>query len=222
MAIATTNPATGEQLETFEPLSAGEVDARIARGAEAFERWRRTAPDERARIVARAGDLLERRRDDYARLMTLEMGKLLTAARDEASKCALACRYYAEHGPRIVADERVVAGKERGHVAYHPLGVVLAVMPWNFPFWQVIRFAAPALVAGNVCLLKHASNVPQCALALEQLFTAAGAPAGVFQTLLIGSEAVGRVIADARIAAVTLTGSEGAGSHVARQAGEHL
>lgn len=222
MAIATTNPATGERLKTFEPLGADEIDARIARARDAFERWRKTPVEDRARIVARAGDLLEQRRDVYARLMTLEMGKLLTAAREEVSKCALACRYYAEHGPTIIADQRILSGTERGHVAYHPIGVVLAVMPWNFPFWQVIRFAAPALVAGNVGVLKHASNVPQCALALEQLFTGAGAPAGVFQTLLIGSEGVGRVIADNRVAAVTLTGSEGAGSQVARQAGQHL
>ncbi|MGH7636496.1 MAG: NAD-dependent succinate-semialdehyde dehydrogenase [Gemmatimonadaceae bacterium] len=222
MAIATINPATGERLKTFDPLGAAEIDDRIARASAAFEHWRTTPVGDRARIVARAGDLLEERRDEYARLMTLEMGKLLTASREEASKCALACRYYAEHGPKFVADQRILSGRERGYVAYHPIGVVLAVMPWNFPFWQVMRFAAPAIVAGNVGLLKHASNVPQCALALEQLFTDAGAPAGVFQSLLIGSEAVGRVIADQRVTAVTLTGSEGAGSQVARQAGEHL
>ena len=222
MAIATTNPATGERLRTFDALSAGEVDARLARARDAFERWRKTPVEKRARVVARAGDLLDQRRDDYARLMTLEMGKLQAAAREEASKCAVACRHYAEHGPAMIADQRIVSGQERGYVAYQPLGVVLAVMPWNFPFWQVIRFAAPALVAGNVALLKHASNVPQCALALEQLFADAGAPAGVFHTLLIGSDAVGRVVSDERVAAVTLTGSDGAGSQVARQAGEHL
>ena len=222
MAIATTNPATGERLKSFEPIDTTEVDARIARAHSAFASWRRTSVAERAGIVARAGDLLERRRDEYGRLMTLEMGKLLTAAREEASKCALACRYYAEHGPGMIADQPVLRGKERGYVAYQPIGVVLAVMPWNFPFWQVIRFAAPALVAGNVGLLKHASNVPQCALALEQLFLEAGAPVGVFQTLLIGSDAVAPVIADDRVAGVTLTGSEGAGSQVASQAGKHL
>ena len=222
MAIATTNPATGERLRSFEPLDNDEVGKRIARAHAAFDTWRLTAVADRAAIVARAGELLEGRRDEYARLMTLEMGKLLTAAREEASKCALACRYYAEQGPLIVRDQPVVSGRERGYVAYHPLGVVLAVMPWNFPFWQVIRFAAPALVAGNVGLLKHASNVPQCALALEQLFADAGAPAGVFQTLLIGSDAVAGVIADPRVSAVTLTGSEGAGSQVASQAGRHL
>ena len=222
MGIATTNPATGERLKTFAPLERTEVEKRLARAHAAFETWRRTSVVERARVVARAGDLLDQRRDEYARLMTREMGKLLTAAGEEAAKCALACRYYAEHGPRIVADDERPTDTDRGYVAYQPLGVVLAVMPWNFPFWQVIRFAAPALVAGNVGLLKHASNVPQCALALEQLFADAGAPAGVFQTLLIGSDAVADVIADARVAAVTLTGSEGAGSQVASQAGKHL
>src|SRR5688572_2377374 len=222
MAIATTNPATGERLRSFEPLDDGDVGKRIGRAHAAFDRWRLTPIGDRAAIVARAGELLEGRRDEYARLMTLEMGKLLTAAREEASKCALACRYYAEQGPAIVRDQPVVSGGKRGYVAYHPLGVVLAVMPWNFPFWQVIRFAAPALVAGNVGLLKHASNVPQCALALEQLFADEGAPTGVFQTLLIGSDAVADVIADKRVAAVTLTGSEGAGSQVASQAGRHL
>jgi succinate-semialdehyde dehydrogenase/glutarate-semialdehyde dehydrogenase len=222
MAIATTNPATGELLQTFQPLDPIRIDERIAQAHAAFGTWARTPVAERARVVARAADLLEQRRDEYARLMTLEMGKLLSAARDEASKCALACRYYAEQGPRIVADQQVVTGAERGYVAFQPLGVVLAVMPWNFPFWQVIRFAAPALVAGNVGLLKHASNVPQCALALERLFADAGAPPGVFQTLLIASDAVSDVIADVRVAAVTLTGSEGAGSEVASQAGRHL
>src|SRR5207247_328841 len=172
--------------------------------------------------VARAGELLEQRKDEYGQLMTLEMGKLLVAAREEAAKCAMACRYYAEHGAAMLAPEKVLDGEEMGYVAFHPLGVVLAVMPWNFPFWQVIRFAAPALVAGNVGVLKHASNVPQCALALEQLFLDAGAPPGVFQTLLIGSDAVANIIADERVAAVTLTGSEGAGSQVAQQAGKHL
>ena len=222
MAIATTNPATGERLKTFEPLDNTEVQQRIARAHAAFDAWRLVPVAERARVVARAGELLDQRRDEYARLMTLEMGKLLVAAGEEAAKCALACRYYAEHGPRIVADERMPSDTERSYVAYQPLGVVLAVMPWNFPFWQVIRFAAPALVAGNVGLLKHASNVPQCALALERLFADAGAPAGVFQALLIGSDAVAGVIADSRVAAVTLTGSEGAGSQVASQAGKHL
>src|SRR5207247_9810479 len=168
--------------------------------------------------VARAGELLEQRKDEYGQLMTLEMGKLLVAAREEAAKCALACRYYAEHGAAMLAPEKVLDAEETGYIAFHPIGVVLAVMPWNFPFWQVIRFAAPALVAGNVGILKHASNVPQCALALEQLFLDAGAPNGVFQTLLIASDAVADIINDHRIAAVTLTGSDAAGSSVAKVA----
>ena len=222
MAIATTNPATGEILRTFEPLDAPGIEERLERAERAFASWSRLPVADRARVVARAGQLLDERREAYGRLMTLEMGKLLRAAMDEAAKCALACRYYAEHGPAIIADHPVLSGDERGYVAYHPLGPVLAVMPWNFPFWQVIRFAAPALVAGNVGVLKHASNVPQCALALEELFRDAGAPDGVFQTLLVGSDAVAGLVADPRITAVSLTGSEGAGSQVAAQAGRHL
>lgn len=222
MAIATINPATGEKLKSFEPLSAKDVEERLRHAHDAFAPWSHTPIEERAKVVRRAGELLEERKDEYGRLMTLEMGKLLTAAREESAKCALGCRYYADHAAAMLADEWVLSGEEQGYVAFHPLGVVLAIMPWNFPFWQVIRFAAPALVAGNVGLLKHASNVPQCALALEQLFLDAGAPKGAFQTLLIGSDAVGDVVGDQRVAAVTLTGSETAGSQVARQAGEHL
>jgi len=222
MAIATINPSTGETLRTFPPLTADAIEERLDLARRAYLSWSRRPVADRARIVARAGELLEQRREEYGRLMTIEMGKLLRAAMDEAAKCALACRYYAEHGPAIIADQPVLSGDERGYIAYHPLGPVLAVMPWNFPFWQVIRFAAPALVAGNVGLLKHASNVPQCALAIEQLFRDAGAPEGVFQTLLVGSDAVASLIADPRITAVSLTGSEGAGSTVASQAGRFL
>src|SRR5216117_2007715 len=221
MAIATINPATGETLKTFTPLSATETEKRIRAAHDAFPVWSHTPLVDRIRVVAKAGQLLDERKDEYGRLMTLEMGKVLIAAREESAKCATGCRYYAEHGPAILANESVVTGDEHGYVAFHPLGVVLAIMPWNFPFWQVIRFAAPALVAGNVGLLKHASNVPQCALAVEQLFRDAGAPDGVFQTLLIDSKAAGDVIADRRVAAVTLTGSEGAGSDVASRAGKH-
>jgi succinate-semialdehyde dehydrogenase/glutarate-semialdehyde dehydrogenase len=222
MPIATVSPATGQRLQTFDPLTADEIETRVAKAYRAFQEWRRTPLDRRIAVVRRAGELLDERRDEYGRLMTLEMGKLLSAARDEAAKCALACRYYADEGPRILADEPIVTDGERGYVAFHPLGVVLAVMPWNFPFWQVVRFAAPALVAGNTALLKHASNVPQCALALERLFLDAGAPDGVFQTLLIGSDAVAPLLADPRIAAVSLTGSEAAGSSVGGLAGKHL
>ncbi len=222
MPIETINPATGARARAFAPHTAAELEARLARAASAAIGWRQLRVADRARIVARAGALLDRDRDQYAMLMTLEMGKLLGAARDEAAKCAIACRYYAEHAHAMLAAKHVPAEGEDARVEFHPLGVVLAVMPWNFPFWQVIRFAAPALVAGNVALLKHASNVPQCALALEALFTNAGAPPGVFQTLLIAASAVDGVVADHRVAAVTLTGSEGAGSRVAMTAGRHL
>jgi succinate-semialdehyde dehydrogenase/glutarate-semialdehyde dehydrogenase len=220
--IATINPATGKRVKEFDELIPAEIEQRVRQAHDAFATWSRTPLEQRIKVVARAGALLDVRKETYARLMTLEMGKLVAAAREEAAKCAIGCRYYAEHGARILADEMVVSGEEHGYVTFHPLGVVLAIMPWNFPFWQVIRFAAPALVAGNVGLLKHASNVPQCALALEQLFLDAGAPKGVFQTLLIQSDAVGPVIEDRRIAAVTLTGSEGAGSQVASRAGKHI
>ena len=163
MPIATVDPATGRTLRTFPPHSDADVDARIATAARAFGAWRRRPVAERAAIVGRAGELLESEKQEFGRLMTMEMGKPLRAAVEEAAKCAVACRYYAEHAARFIAPEPVDAGAARGEVRYQPLGVVLAVMPWNFPFWQVIRVAAPALAAGNVGLLKHASNVPQCA-----------------------------------------------------------
>ena len=215
MPIATINPATGETLRVFDALTDDEVGARLDQARAAFVRWRLTPVDERARVVRKAGDVLERDKERFGRLMTLEMGKPLKAAIEEAAKCALACRYYADHASAFVSPERL----DDGEVRYEPLGAVLAVMPWNFPFWQVIRFAAPALCAGNVGLLKHASNVPQCALELEQLFADAGAPPGVFQTLLIGSDRVEPLIKDRRVAAVTLTGSEPAGRQVAATAG---
>ncbi|HEY5219358.1 MAG TPA: NAD-dependent succinate-semialdehyde dehydrogenase, partial [Gemmatimonadaceae bacterium] len=222
MPIRSVNPATGDRLQQFASHSPAEVEQRLARAAEAARTWRRTRTADRARVVARAGALLDRDRDRYARLMTLEMGKLIGEARDEAAKCANTCRYYAEHAHSMLAAKPVAAEGEDARVEFHPLGVVLAVMPWNFPFWQVIRFAAPALVAGNVGLLKHASNVPQCALALEALFADAGAPPGVFQTLLISGSEVAGLLADRRVAAATLTGSEGAGVQVAMTAGRYL
>ena len=223
MPIATVDPSTGRTVRTFEPHDAAAVDARLARAAEAWRAWRARPLEERAAVVRRAGELLDERREAYARLMTLEMGKPIQPARDEAAKCALACRFYADNAARFLAPETLVdEAQSIGRVIYQPLGVVLAVMPWNFPFWQVIRFAAPALAAGNVGVLKHASNVPQCALALETLFRDAGAPDGVFTTLLIEAGAVDAVIADPRVAAVTLTGSEGAGAHVGAAAGRHL
>ena len=222
MAIATVNPATGETIKTFRALTPDEIATTLNRARDAFPEWSHRTPTERAAIVQRASDLLEARKEEYARLMTLEMGKLIGAAGEEAAKCAAGCRFYAKHGPAIIANQTIETHEGHGYVAYHPIGAVLAIMPWNFPFWQVIRFAAPALVAGNVGLLKHASNVPQCALALEQLFADAGAPPGAFQALLVGSDAVAAIIADDRVAAVTLTGSEGAGASVAAQAGKHI
>jgi succinate-semialdehyde dehydrogenase/glutarate-semialdehyde dehydrogenase len=217
------NPATGETLHSYETHTPAQVDAALDRAVRAAAEWRRAPVAERAAVVRRAAEALDAERERLARLMTLEMGKPLQAARDEAAKCATACRYYADNAERFLAPETLVDDEQAtGRVVFQPLGVVLAVMPWNFPFWQVIRFAAPALVAGNVGLLKHASNVPQCALALEELFRRAGAPEGVFQTLLVGSDRVEALIGDARVAAVTLTGSEGAGRSVGAAAGRHL
>jgi len=219
MAIASINPATGETLRTFEPLSEDQLEEKLERAAETFRSYRRTPFAERARLMTGAAEILEEDKDRFGRLMTTEMGKPLGAAVGEAVKCAWACRYCAQHAERLLADEIVQTRASRSYVHYQPLGPVLAVMPWNFPFWQVFRFAAPALMAGNMGLLKHASNVPQCALEIEQIFRRAGFPEGVFQTLLISSNQVRRVLDDARIRAATLTGSEPAGSQVAAQAG---
>jgi len=220
--IASVNPATGETLRTFEPHSGVEVERRLVLAAELFPRWRGTSFAERAARLLRSAELLETRKQEWGRIMTLEMGKPIGAAIAEAEKCAWVCRYYAENAERFLADEAVGTDASRSYVRYEPLGPVLAVMPWNFPFWQVFRFAAPALMAGNVGLLKHASNVPQCALAIETIFREAGAPDGAFQTLLVGSERVAPLIEDPRVAAVTLTGSEGAGVSVGRSAGAQI
>ncbi len=220
--IATVNPATGETVATFESLDDAQLDDKIARAAEAYRGYRRIPLAQRARWLEGAAAILEKERGEFGRIMTLEMGKPIEAARQEAAKCALACRYYVEHGERLLADEPVELGGPRSFIRYEPIGPVLAVMPWNFPFWQVFRFLAPALMAGNVGLLKHSSNVPQCALAIEDIVRRAGFPANVFQTLLIGSEQVRRVIDDPRVKAVTLTGSEPAGRLVAAQAGGQI
>jgi succinate-semialdehyde dehydrogenase/glutarate-semialdehyde dehydrogenase len=220
--IASIDPATGQQVRKFTALSSPELEARLSQAESAAREWRRTPIEKRAQVVRRMGDLLLERQDSYAELMTLEMGKPIKAARDEAIKCADACHYFAENAERFLAPETVALKNETALVEFHPIGVVLAVMPWNFPFWQVIRFAAPAICAGNVGLLKHASNVPQCALALEQLARDAGAPDGVFQALLIGSDAVDGIIADPRVAAVTLTGSNAAGEAVGARAGRSI
>jgi len=222
MAFTSINPATGEILRTYAAHDDGEVEAGLARAAETFHTYRKTSFAERARLLNRAADILDEERESLARLMTAEMGKTLQSARDEAAKCALACRYYVEHGEEFLADEPIATSAKRSFVRYQPLGPVLAVMPWNFPFWQVWRFLAPALMAGNVGLLKHASNVPGCALAIEEIVNKAGFPPGAFQTLLIESKRIEGVLADPRVVAATLTGSEGAGSSVAAIAGKHL
>ncbi|HEY6391671.1 MAG TPA: NAD-dependent succinate-semialdehyde dehydrogenase [Bryobacteraceae bacterium] len=222
MAIASINPANGETLRTFEALSAEELDSKIQRAFDAFRSHRRTSFADRAARMLRAAEILEGEKERIARIMTLEMGKPIKSAGDEVMKCAWACRYYAETAERALTDEVVATNASRSFVRFQPLGVVLAVMPWNFPFWQVFRFAAPALMAGNTGLLKHSSNVPQCALAIENVLVRAGFADGEFQTLLIESGAVGQVIDDHRIAAVTLTGSEPAGMQVASAAGKQI
>ena len=222
MALRSINPATGATLATFDTLTPAEVAAKLERATRAYRSWKNTSFDERAACLARAADILDTESERLGRLMTLEMGKPLRAGIDEALKCARGCRFYAAHGARFLADERVPTDALESYVRYEPLGVVLAVMPWNFPFWQVFRFAAPALMAGNVGLLKHASNVPQCALAIEDICRRAGFPDGVFQTLLIGSADIAPLLEDSRIGAVTLTGSEGAGQDVAGRAGRAL
>ncbi|GAA4991802.1 NADP-dependent succinic semialdehyde dehydrogenase [Kitasatospora paranensis] len=228
MAIATVNPATGETVETFTPYDDAAVEQRLALAEDAFTAFRLTSFDERAALLRRAADRLDADQEEIARTMTIEMGKPIGAARAEVAKCAKAMRWYADRAPGLLADEHPEAadvadsGASSVLVRYRPLGVVLAVMPWNFPLWQVVRFAAPALMAGNVGLLKHASNVPRTALALERVFREAGYPRGCFQTLLIGSKAVEGVIRDRRVAAVTLTGSEGAGRSVAAVAGDEV
>jgi succinate-semialdehyde dehydrogenase / glutarate-semialdehyde dehydrogenase len=228
MPIATVNPATGETLKTFQAFGPEEIEQRLDRADAAFREYRTTDFATRGDLLRRAADLLEKEQDDIARTMTTEMGKTLAAARAEAAKCVKAMRWYAERAEGLLADEYPSpadvedSGGIAAHVRYRPLGVVLAVMPWNFPLWQVIRFAAPALMAGNVGLLKHASNVPQTALYLGDLFRRAGFPEGCFQTLLIGSAAVERVLRDPRVAAATLTGSEPAGRSVAAIAGDEV
>ena len=214
MAIATINPATGEVLRVFEPLSDTQVDEKIAIAAAAFSEYRHTSFVDRRRMMLRAAEILENEKEAFGRLMTTEMGKTLRSAVDEAVKCASGCRYYAENAERFLADEIVETPATRSFIRYQPLGPILAVMPWNFPFWQVFRFIAPGLMAGNVGLLKHASNVPQCALAIEDILLRAGFPMGVFQTLLIGSQKVDRILTDPRVRAATLTGSEKAGIEV--------
>ncbi|GGS75132.1 NADP-dependent succinic semialdehyde dehydrogenase [Streptomyces cinerochromogenes] len=228
MPIATVNPANGETLKTYEPMDEDELERRLELAEATFRTYRTTSFAERARLLNKAAGLLDEDQREIGRIMTTEMGKPVRQARAEAAKCARAMRWYAERAEGLLADEEPPetdvrdSGASQVRVRYRPLGPVLAVMPWNFPLWQVVRFAAPALMAGNVGLLKHASNVPQTALYLEDLFHRAGFPEGCFQTLLIGSGAVDDVLRDERVKAATLTGSEPAGRAVASTAGEMI
>jgi succinate-semialdehyde dehydrogenase/glutarate-semialdehyde dehydrogenase len=219
MAIQSINPATGETLRTFEPLSEEPLRAKIALAHKAFRAYFEVPLDHRALCMRKLAGILDYEQEELAQLLTREVGKTITASRGEIAKCAAACRYYAENAARILSEEPIPTERNNSYVRWDPLGVVLAVMPWNFPFWQVFRFLAPALMAGNVCLLKHSSNVPQCAIAIEALVRRAGFPRGTFQTLLIESRQVEAVLSDPRVAAVTVTGSEAAGRAVAAQAG---
>ncbi len=208
MGIATINPATGEQLRIFTPLTDAEIEDALALADRAFRDYRRVSFEQRSQWMLKAANLLEENAETYAKIMTLEMGKPITSAIAEAKKSASVCRFYAENAAQFLADVPAKSDASNSFIAYQPLGAILAVMPWNFPFWQVFRFAAPALMAGNVGLLKHASNVPECALAIGEIFQKAGFPEGVFQTLLVGSDKVAQIITDDRVKAGTLTGSE--------------
>ncbi len=222
MAIVSINPATGETLKEFPAFSDGEIEQRLKRADRAFARHRREPFSKRAELLLAVASLLDQEKEKLAGVITLEMGKLFRAALDEVEKCARGCRFYAENGERFLEDEPTQTAAARSLIRYQPLGAVLAIMPWNFPFWQVFRFAAPAIMAGNVALLKHAANVPQCALAIEDVFRRAGFDEGILQTLLIEAEQVAKLIADPRIKAVTLTGSDRAGSAVASVAGREI
>ncbi len=221
MSLTSTNPATGQVLSTFDELTPEQLESKVACAAAAFSTWRRTSFAERSAVLRRAAEILHADKEKLARLAALEMGKTRKSAIAEVEKCALGCRFYAEHASAFLAEERLHT-EFWSAIRYYPLGVVLAIMPWNFPYWQVFRFLAPAMMAGNVALLKHASNVPQCAMAIEDVMHRAGLPDNVFQTLLIGSSRIGQVLSDPRIAAVTLTGSEKAGAQVGSAAGHSL
>ena len=222
MAFHCINPATGETVQRTDRWEEDDIEAALTSVAAATPAWAERAPPKRAELLGRAAEVLRGRVDKLSRLITLEMGKLAREARAEVEKCAWVCEFYAEHGPGFLADEPIESDAGKSYVAYQPLGTVLGIMPWNFPFWQVFRFAAPALAAGNTCILKHASNVPLCAEAIEDVFHDAGLPPGVFRSFMVGSEQVERLIADPRVHAVTLTGSEVAGRAVAAQAGAAL
>ena len=222
MPIASINPATGQTLQTFDELRPAELEAKLQLAVTAFREHRVSSFAERAQRMRRAAEILESESDRWGRLMTLEMGKTKQSAIAEAKKCGWVCRYYADHAEKYLADEPLESDQGKSYIRHLPLGPVLAIMPWNFPFWQVFRFAVPTLMAGNVGILKHSSNVPQCALAIEGILERAGFSPGVFQTLLLGSARVAPIIADVRVAAVTLTGSDAAGAEVAATAGKNL
>jgi succinate-semialdehyde dehydrogenase / glutarate-semialdehyde dehydrogenase len=222
MGIATINPATGETLQTFDPLTDVQIEEKLDRAVRAFAAYRRTPFIHRSNRLRSAADILERDAEKLGRIITLEMGKPIKSAIAEVNKCALVCRYYADNAAEFLADRPVATDANFSYISYQPIGAILAVMPWNFPLWQVFRFAAPALMAGNVGLLKHASNVPQCALAIEEIFNEAGFPHGVFQTLLIGADKVANLMADDRLKAATLTGSEAAGISLAVAAAKQI
>jgi succinate-semialdehyde dehydrogenase/glutarate-semialdehyde dehydrogenase len=222
MPIASINPATGEKLKEFSPFDDAEIEKRLSRAENTFGKYRRATFTERSRLLHAVAELLFQEKKKFAEIITLEMGKLFRDSVAEIEKCARGCRFYAENGERFLEDEVAQTDAAESYVQYQPLGPVLAIMPWNFPFWQVFRFAAPALMAGNIGLLKHASNVPQCALAIEEIFCRAGFDDGIFQTLLIEPEQVEKVIVDPRVKAVTLTGSEKAGSAVASTAAREI
>ena len=219
MTIASVNPATGQQIKTYDEMTPAQVSAAVAQAHESWKSWRKTSFADRGRLMKSAGEILRRRKEEFARLMAIEMGKPLKQGVAETEKCAWSCDYYADHAEGHLAPDVITTDASRSYVACDPLGVVLAVMPWNFPLWQVFRFAAPALMAGNAAVLKHASNVPGCALVIEEVFDQAGFPKGVFRTLLIGSSQVKAVIEHPLVRAVTLTGSTPAGKAVAAQAG---
>ncbi|HEY9764349.1 MAG TPA: NAD-dependent succinate-semialdehyde dehydrogenase [Trichocoleus sp.] len=222
MGIASINPATGETIKTFEALTDADVEAKLAKAEATYQQYRKTSVEQRSVWMQAAAQVLEDNKFAYARMMTLEMGKPLKAAVTEVEKSAWVCRFYAENAAGFLADVPGQSDASQSFVRYLPLGVILAVMPWNFPFWQVFRFAAPALMGGNVGVLKHASNVPQCALAIEEVFSKAGFPEGAFQTLLVGASKVTDLVADDRIKAATLTGSEPAGASLASECGKHI
>jgi succinate-semialdehyde dehydrogenase/glutarate-semialdehyde dehydrogenase len=220
--IESINPATGEVLARFDEFSPEQIDEALAQTARTYREWRNTSYEERKRLMHGAADYLRKHLDRFAGMITAEMGKPIGESEAEIKKCALNCDFYADHAADFLADEPVATNARESLVAFEPLGTVLAIMPWNFPFWQVFRFAAPTLMARNVAILKHASNVPQCALAIEEVFRGAGFPEGAFRTLLTPSSSIDKIIADDRVAAVTLTGSSAAGRKVATAAGNAL